>query len=221
MKEQENLEKIMSRARKLKELATRGVEGEKESAIIAYNAFLSKHGLSDSDINPEMNRRVFVAKDAEYKDVLLNVILSVNPFAQHNDTFTAIECYLDQEDYNEVLKKYEYFSKLLRVEKELLMTAFLSKHKKFFEPDEKADKKWRERRVTNDAFNIKEQEAKIIKQEINRQKADDILGVDVTSRVLESGDRLKIAAFNQNRAGQLMDILLNAKYVRYRTQIGK
>jgi len=221
MTEQEDLEKVMSMARKLKELSERGVDGEKEAAETKYKAYLIKHDLNDSDINPEMNKRIFVAKDSEYKDVLLNVILSINPYTRHNDTQTAIECYLDQEDYAEVVKKYEYFSKLLSVEKELLITAFLSKHKDFFEPDAQAKKKWRERRVENSALTIKEQEAKIIRQEMNRQKADTVLGVDVETKVIDSGDRLKVAAFNLDRAGRLMQILLDGKYVRYRTKIEK
>jgi bisphosphoglycerate-independent phosphoglycerate mutase (AlkP superfamily) len=101
------------------------------------------------------------------------------------------------------------------------MTAFLSKHREAFEPDTHSKKKWRERRVENDAFEIKRQEEKIVKQEINRQKADKMLGADVTTKVMDSGDRLKIAAFNQDRAGQLMAILLESKYVRSRTKIGK
>lgn len=222
MSEEESLEKAMSKARKLKELYTRAdIEGEKQAAETAYKAHLKKHGLNDSDINPEMNRRVIETKDGDYKDVLLNVILSVNPYTKHNDTQTAIECYLDNEDYNEVLKKFDYFSKMLRVERELLITAFILKHANLFEPDEKAKKKWRERRVENDAFSIKKHESEIIKQEFNRQQAESTLGIDVTTRVIESGDRLKIAALNQDRTEQMKDILLNAKYVRSHTQIGK
>jgi hypothetical protein len=160
-------------------------------------------------------------QDSDYQDVLLNVILSVNPFTKHSSTKNAIQCYLDHEDFTEATQKFEYFSKMLRIEKELLMTAFLSKHREAFEPDTHSKKKWRERRVENDAFEIKRQEEKIVKQEINRQKADKMLGADVTTKVMDSGDRLKIAAFNQDRAGQLMAILLESKYVRSRTKIGK
>ena len=221
MVDNENLEKLLSMARKLKALAERGVDGEKELAEEKYNEYIKKHNLHDSDINPEMNRRVFTVTDSDYQDVLLNVILSVNPFTKHSSTKNAIQCYLDHEDFTEVTQKFEYFSKMLRIEKELLMTAFLSKHKEFFEPDTHSKKKWRERRVENDAFEIKRQEEKIVKQEINRQKADKMLGADVTTKVMDSGDRLKIAAFNQDRAGQLMAILLDGRYVRSRTKIGK
>lgn len=220
MIEEENLEKIMSKARKLKELATRGIDGEKDAAISAYNVYLKKYNINDSDINPEMNKRVIEVKDGDHKDVLLNVILSVNPFTRHNDTQTSIECYLDHEDHEEVLKKYEYFAKLLRVERELLITAFLLKHADSFEPDAQANKKWRERRVENEAFNVKKQEAQIIRQEFNRLQADKAMNIDVTSKIIHSGDRLKIAAFNQDRTEQMKEILLDGKYVRYRTQIG-
>jgi hypothetical protein len=221
MIEEENLEKIMSKARKLKELSERGIEGEKDAAISAYNAYLKKHDLNDSDINPDMNKRIIEVKDGDHKDVLLNVILSVNPYTRHSDNQTSIECYLDAEDYAEVLKKYEYFAKLLRVERELLITAFLLKHADAFEPDSQAKKKWRERRVENNAFSVKKQEAEIIRQEFNRLQSEKAMNIDVTQKIVEGGDRLKIAAFNQDRTEQLKDILLDAEYVRYRTRIGK
>jgi len=221
MSEQEDLEKIMSKARKLKELYTRAdIEGEKDAAEAAYKSHLKKHGLYDADINPDMNKRFIDATDGEYKDVLLNVILSVNPFTRHSYVNTGIECFLDSEDYNEVIKKYDYFSKLLRVEKELLITSFLSKHKDYFEPDDKANKKWRERRVENDAFNVKKQEKEIIQQEFNRLQAEALLNTDAAKIIIMGGDRLKIAALNQDRVQQLKDILLDAEYVRSHTRIG-
>lgn len=217
----EDTEKIMAKARKLKERYTTNAQTgpEKEMARNIYEEYIKKHSLNDSDINPEMNKRVIEVKDGDYKDVLLNVILSVNPYTRHNDTQTSIECYLDHDDYTEVLKKYEYFSKMFRVERELLITAFLLKHANLFEPDHKAQKKWRERRVENDAFNVKKQEAQSIKQEFNRQQAEAALNIDVAAKVINSGDRFKIAAFNQDRTAQMQDILLDAEYVRAHTQI--
>jgi len=211
----ENLEKILSRARKLKELANRGVDGEKETAIATYNAYLKKYNLQDSDINTEMNKRVIPAKDRDYIDLLLNVILSVNPYAKHTDLNNSIECYLDNEDYTEVLQKYEYFSKMLQVEKELLISAFLLKHQDFFQPDEHSKTKWRERRVENDAFKIKDQETEIIREELKKMQTQK----NVADSVIQSGDRLKIAAFNINRTEEMMKILLNSKYIRSNKRI--
>lgn len=216
--EQENLEKIMSMARKLKALAERGVGGEKDSATEKYLEYLKKHDLTDSDINPNMNKRIINVKNDYEKDVLLNVILSVNPYTKHSDCTTYIECYLDQEDYDEVVNKFAYFSKLLRTECELLITAFLTKHNHHFEPDERARKKWRERRVENDALTEKQREKEIINQEFNRMEALKTLGVNVQATVMESGDRLKIAAFNRNRKQELINILLNADYHSSRSQ---
>lgn len=218
----ENLEKVMSMARKLKALAERGVDGEKTSAEEKYKEYLKEHNLTDSDINPDMNKRIIEALDSDYKDVLLNVILSVNPYTKHSDNTTSIECYLDNEDYTEVLKKYEYFSKLLRVEKELLITSFLKKHSQAFEPDAKANKKWRERRVENQALTTKNEEAKIIEKEYNRIQSDKALNVDVTLKVINSDDRLVVTAFNRDRISLMQDILLDSdsEYVRNHTRIG-
>lgn len=218
MEEQENLEKIMSMARKLKALAERGDAGEKIAATKKYLDYLKKHNLSDSDINPDMNKRIIEVKDNDEKDVLLNVVLSVNPFTKHNDCKTHLECYLDQEDYEEVINKFAYFCKLLKMERELLITAFLSKHQPSFEPDERARKKWRERRVENDAFTVKKQEAQIIKEEFNRMESQKSLGIDVQTKVMESGDRLKVAAFNRSRTQEMIAILLNADYQSTKSQ---
>ena len=144
----------------------------------------------------------------------------VNPYTKHSDNTTSIECYLDNEDYTEVLKKYEYFSKLLRVEKELLITSFIRKHVSAFEPDEKAKKKWRERRVENQAFTTKNEEAKIIEKEYNRIQADKALNVDVTLKVINSDDRFVVTAFNKDRISLMQDILLDSEYVRNHTRIG-
>ena len=218
----EDLEKIMLKARKLKELFTRAdIEGEKQAAEAAYKSHLKKHNLNDSDINPEMNNRVIPAKDEEYRDVLLNVILSVNPYTKHSISTSAIQCYLDNEDYNEVLKKFDYFSKMLAVEKELLITAFLSKHSRHFEPDSRAKSKWRERRVENSSKLDAEADKREITQELNRLQAEAALNIDVTQKVINSGSRIKIAAFNKSRAHQMVDLLLDAEYARHRTRIGK
>ena len=48
MVENENLEKLLSMARKLKALAERGVGGEKDSAEEKYNEYIKKHNLHDS-----------------------------------------------------------------------------------------------------------------------------------------------------------------------------
>ena len=218
MSDKDNFEKIMAMARKLKALAERGDAGEKETATSKYLEYLKKHNLNDSDINPEMNRRFIEVGDSEEKDVLLNVILSVNPYTKHSDQKKGIECYLDNEDFDEVLSKFEYFKRLLKVEKELLITAFLTKHQQFFEPDEKAKKKWRERRVKNDALTINKSELDIIKQEYNRLQAEETLGINVQAKVMNSGDRLKVAAFNRNRTQEMIEILLNADYQSTRTQ---
>lgn len=218
---EENLEKVMAIARKLKALAERGEGGEKTSAETKYKEYLKQHNLTDSDINPEMNKRIIEVLDGDHKDVLLNVILSVNPYTKHSDNTNNIECYLDTEDYNEVLKKYEYFSKLLRIEKELLISSFIKKHQHAFEPDEKAKKKWRERRVENQALTTKNVEAKIIEKEYNRLQSDKTLNIDVTSKVINSSDRLVVTAFNLDRISLMQDILLDSEYVRSHTRIGK
>ena len=52
--------KILDKAKKLKELADRGVGGEKENAIRMLDAYMQKHNISDSEISShKLDDRIF------------------------------------------------------------------------------------------------------------------------------------------------------------------
>jgi hypothetical protein len=44
------------------------------------------------------------------------------------------------------------------------------------------------------------------------------LGINVQAKVMDSGDRFKVAAFNRNRTKEMIDILLDAEYYSTRSR---
>jgi len=142
-------EKAKAKARLLKALADRGVGGEKTSAENKLKEHLKKHNLTLGDIDSSFNDRCFKVKSFDDKTVLMNVILSVNPFTRIDDMKTSIVANLDNEDYQEVIRKFTYFSKLFRADKGVFIMAFFKKHEEFFQPDEFTRKKWREKNQIN------------------------------------------------------------------------
>lgn len=209
-------EELLSHARKLKEHATRGVPNERDVAKDKYESFLKKHSLLDAEVDPELTMREFTAKEENEKDLLLTVILSVNPYARYTQDIFTIKCDLDDEDFSLVNKKYQAFLKIWRVEKELLVTAFYAKHNKYFQPNPNAHKKWNAKNTKNDSIQKNKDELNQVAEEWQKMKSDFIHG-KVTEKtlardVIESQDRVKIQAFNTNRAQLLEAILLTANF---------
>lgn len=209
-------EKKLSKARKLKKLAEGGIDGEKTSARSAYDAYIAKHGIKDSDVSPELNQRVLTAGAEDEKDLLLTIILSVNPYARYKQDKLTVSCDLDSDDFAEVTEKYDYFSKLWRIEKEMLVAAFFSKHKKYMMPNGYALHKWRDRKVENQAIQDHKSEMDQVNEEYFKIQSDlankkKTIG-DVLNNVIESNDRVKTMAFNANRAKSVEGYLLESNY---------
>lgn len=205
----ENKEKLKSKARKLKALADRGVEGEKQNAQRRYEEFIKKHKLDESEIDPQLNNRRFRVKNYDDLMILNNVILSVNPFTKINNNELFLDVDLDDEDFREVKEKFRYFMKLFRVEKELLTMAFFSKHQKFFEPDDNAKNKWRESRAENEELKKARQNA----DKINKKTPKD--NKELSKEEIEKLKKdSQIQTLNMSRLDKLIPILLDGKYVR-------
>jgi hypothetical protein len=135
-------EKILIRARKLKALADRGIDGEKTSAREILNRFMLKHGLKEREVESAKNYRVF---SIQYEDdvlILSNVILSINPATKLECTELYVKCELDEEDFKEAVEKYKVFIKLWRKHKEWSIMCFMTKHDKHFKMDEYAYQKF-------------------------------------------------------------------------------
>lgn len=205
-----NKEKLKSKAKKLKALADKGIDGEKETAERMYKEFMEKHGLNDVDVDPSSNNRKFKVKNDDDALILTNVILSVNPFTKIVNLPLIIQAELDSEDFNEVREKFRYFVKLWRVEKELLRMAFFSKHNEFFTPDDHAKNKWREHNNENEELKKARERA----EKLSKTK-DEIIKNSTSAEDLEKLKKNEqIQKLNQNRFAKLVPFLLESKYIR-------
>ena len=132
---------LIEKAKKLKALADRGIEGEKSSAENFYKEFMEKHSLSESEFDDKKFHRNIKILNMDYEILLSHVILAVNPFVKMDKKKYVYKVVLDDEDYKEVITRTRFFYKAFVKEKQLLMAAFMERFKDGFIPDEKSVKK--------------------------------------------------------------------------------
>lgn len=135
-----NIEKQKRKAKLLKALADRGEGGEKVNAKIKLDEHLLKYNLTLDDITAS-NKRKFTVRSEDDNMIVMNSILSVNPFVRTSTSLNLIEVELDDEDFLEVKNKIKHFIKLYKIGKEIYTMAFMSKHSKYFQPDEHTQNK--------------------------------------------------------------------------------
>jgi len=209
VKDNTNREKHIVKARKLLELSKRGVGGEKTNSQNKFKEHMEKYGLEMGEIDASSNTRKFRVKSLDDLIIITNVILSVNPFTQTIQLKDAIKVDLDNEDYFEVIEKFKYFSKLHKIEKQLLMDSFFHKHKDFFQPDERTRTKWRDKHQVNK--DLQKAQLRVDKMENKLSKADQ----DKMSKELEAH------IIKMKRMEGVSRFLLNAEYARKHQTIGE
>lgn len=189
-------------ARKLYELAKKGVGGEKDNARKMFDEHIKKHKIHISEIDTSKNIRKFRVKSDDDRMILANVILSVNPFTEIIKLASGLNVELDEEDFSEVKEKFKYFSRLYKIEKQMLTDAFFYKHKDYFQPDEYTRNKWREKRTINE--DLQQAQIKVDKIENKLSKADE----DKLNKQMQ--EHVK----KMRRMEAMSRTLLNAEYAR-------
>lgn len=189
-------------ARKLYELAQKGIGGEKDAAQKKFEEHLKKYKIHISEIDSSKNMRNFRVKSDDDRFILGNVILSVNPYAELIKLTTIIKVSLDEEDFIEVVNRFKYFARLYKTEREMLQMSFMHKHKDFFQPDEYTRNKWREKYKINE--DLQSAQIKVEKIENKLSKADQ----DKLNKQLEA----HVAKMKRMEA--MSKTLLNAQYAR-------
>lgn len=162
--------KHISTARKLYELAQKGIGGEKETAQTMFEEHIKKHKIHISEIDASKNMRKFRVKSDDDRFILGNVILSVNPYAELIKLEKSINVSLDEEDFIEVVNRFKYFARLYKIERDMLAMSFMHKHKDFFQPDEYTRSKWREKYKINE--DLQSAQIKVEKIENKLSQAD-------------------------------------------------
>lgn len=198
-KQQENnRKKILATAKKLKALADRGIDGEKENAQAMYREFCKKHGINELE-------RVFKITFPEDLTVLTNVVLSVNPFAEFTYAAQYVKVELDDEDYAECVKKFSHFIKIYRIERDMLDMAFFAKHDTWFKPDAHAQTKYKDKLKVNEMY----AQARAAADALNAQyaKKPKIKAYDA-----DNMDEEAIKLMNLERIQKVVPEMLDAKY---------
>ena len=212
--EDEKREKIKAKARRLNELAKRGIGGEKTNAQRMLDDLLRKHGMQSSDIDSSLNSRVFTVDNDDDKTILMTTILSINPYTKLVCDKKFVTAELDEQDYFDVKDKYAYFSKLFRVEKELLVMAFFEKNKLYFAPTEQAHSKFRDgQKKPNEAFEKVKMNAENIRKNAEHQFKANPLN-DIFSISDEEAEIQRIQQLNLARLQYMTKVMFKAEYVK-------
>lgn len=201
-KKQSKREKHIVMARKLYELAQKGIGGEKDAAQKKFEEHLKKYKIHISEIDSSKNMRSFKVKSDDDRFILGNVILSVNPYAELIKLTTIIKVSLDEEDFIEVVNRFKYFARLYKTERQMLEMSFMHKHKDFFQPDEYTRNKWREKYKINE--DLQSAQIKVEKIENKLSKADQD---KLNKQLQEHVNKIK-------RMESMSKTLLNAQYAR-------
>lgn len=140
------MEKVLELAKKLKALADRGVDGEKESAQAMLEKLMAKHGITiDMIETPDIGDHQFLMEDKDYRfwrQVVSSVLgkgydVFVFPIDRRNRRKLKryqIRCTGAQAI--EIQAKFDFFKKIYEDEQEIFYSAFIQKNKLYAKPKE-------------------------------------------------------------------------------------
>ena len=126
-----DLEKIKKLALKLKELADRGIDGERDAAEKKLNTLLKKYKLTVGDINKnKAERKNIVFKNEDERMIVAHVIWSVVPDAKifRSGSQKKAICDLTPEQYIEIKEKSKFYLKHFNEEKSNFIVAYILKN---------------------------------------------------------------------------------------------
>lgn len=203
--------KSILKAKKLLELANRGIDGEKETAKVKLSEHLKKYGIDISEIDDTINVREFKFGSSDEFTILSNVILSVNPFAKLFNEKGVVSCELDKEDYLEVKNKHKHFWGLWKIEYDLLILSFFTQNSIHFRPDEYAyNKNGGSGQKENPAFKKNARENKKMNKNI-----DEVIEMTPPKEFSEKETaKQSIDRMNLQRMQNMLHIMLKSNYRR-------
>lgn len=130
------MSKHLELARKLKALADRGVDGEKENAENMLNALLKKHGITIEEIEGEKLEDYFFNLEPAEHDLWFQIVKHVNYSIKSYGAFPdklikdaelggnyMVKC--TASNYIEIEAKYSFYKRLYAEEVEIFYLAFL------------------------------------------------------------------------------------------------
>ena len=145
-------DKVTELAKKLKELAERGVGGEKQNAEYHLQRLLEKHGMTLEDILEEKRdvREFKVPKEKE--EFFFQVAASVvgREGVRHSKEGRSFLMNLTITEYLEIEAKFDFFWKAYKEELDIFYSAFVQKNKLYSKPSDKDKDNSEEKELTKE-----------------------------------------------------------------------
>lgn len=148
----DNIDKILTLARKLKALAEKGVDGEKTTAIKTLEAFMAKHEIKPEDLDDDIRkRRQFKVTNNQYKffkQIIASVcgsnyIIKYDPRKKYS-VYKPYWVDLTDVEFVEISAKFEFYWKAWEKDLELFYSAYIQKNKLYRKPSEDDDREEKE-----------------------------------------------------------------------------
>ncbi len=191
-----DLDKIRELALKIKELATRGEENERDVAHNKLEALLKKYGLSFQEIiETESFKRIFqVENTTDCVDILSQCIWDVNPDAPVSQIVTKKQVLvsLTSSQFIEVTEKFKYFwtlyvkqrDKYIKQAKDNFLVGFIVKNKLGIENDSNKEEMSQDQidKVVDVAGDIEKGDFKIQWDQIQSDDDSDMFNPDGTPK---------------------------------------
>lgn len=125
--------KIQDKLKKIKELAERGVGGERETAKKLYENLLKKYELSDDDIEDSLQVRWFRFKDDIDKKLLIHIFYKVTGdssyWTKKDKRMNLVGCECTEFESDEIVFYYQFYREHLNNEIDIFMSAFMHKNR--------------------------------------------------------------------------------------------
>lgn len=127
-----NRNKIIELAKKIKSLAEKGKDGEKNAAKEKLDRLCKKHNILDSEISTvDIKRNYYIVyNDSNERELLINtccMILNV-PGLKWKERNNCICLNVIQTDYEDIVNAFEYYKEMYNDYKRYLMQGIISRH---------------------------------------------------------------------------------------------
>lgn len=137
-------EKLLERMGKIKALAQRGENGEKESAEKRLSALMQKYGITDADLEDGQIKMYWIPYKTEWDRKLIHQLAykhlgtghafgCVGANTNRKRKKVGVECTATK--YIEIEADFHFYSNALQEEMELFYTAFLDKNNLYPPPE--------------------------------------------------------------------------------------
>lgn len=126
-----NMEKVLELARKLKELADRGIGGEKENAQVMLERLMKKHHITIDmiDSSDSIDRKFKITKE-EFKfwrQIVANVLgeIGIGSYTNERTKKKSYFVKCTSCEFIEIQAKFEFFYKIYEEEQKIFYSAFI------------------------------------------------------------------------------------------------